>query len=62
MNMLIEGGSLISNENTWMLWGILAVIVAISVFLEQRYKWALRFSAPVIAIIIAFILGFFTKA
>lgn len=57
MNMLIEGGSLISNENTWMLWGILAVIVAISVFLEQRYKWALRFSAPVIAIIIAFILA-----
>lgn len=57
MGGIFESGSLISQGNTWMLWGILAVTVAVSVYLEQRYRWASRFSAPVIAIVIAFILA-----
>ena len=53
--LLFENGSLVSSENSWMLWCILAVIVAVSIFLEQRFKWASSLSAPVLAIIIAFV-------
>lgn len=52
---LFNGVALIAAENTWALWCILAVIVAVSIFLEQKYKWASSLSAPVLAIIIALI-------
>jgi len=52
---LFNGTSLIAGENIWALWCILAVIVAVSIFLEQKYKWASSLSAPVLAIIIALI-------
>lgn len=55
MSGLFSGGTLISADNTWALWAVLAVTVAVSIFLEQRYKWASSLSAPVIAIIIAFV-------
>lgn len=47
-----ENGTFISATNNWALWAALAAIVAVSVFLEQKFKWASRISAPVLAIII----------
>jgi uncharacterized membrane protein len=32
--------SLISPENSWALWAILTLITAVSIYLEQTYKWA----------------------
>ena len=57
MEMLFHGGTIIAADNTWALWAVLALTVAISIFLEQKYKWASNISAPVISIIIAFILA-----
>lgn len=34
--------SLISTDNTWALWAILVGITAISIYLEQTYKWAAK--------------------
>lgn len=57
MSTLFSGGSFIANDNTWALWAALAVIVAVSIWLEQKYKWASSLSAPVLAIIFALILA-----
>ena len=56
MSKIFGGGSLIADTDNLVLWAALAVITAVSIFLEQRYKWAERLSAPVIAIIIGLIL------
>lgn len=32
--------TLISAEDTWALWTILSLSVAISIYLEQKYVWA----------------------
>lgn len=56
MSNLFGGGTLIADTDNLVLWAVLAVITAISIFLEQRFKWAEKLSAPVIAIIIGLIL------
>ena len=38
MEMLFHGGTIIAADNTWALWAVLALTVAISIFLEQKYK------------------------
>ncbi len=40
--------SLIASENTWALWAIIAAWVAVSITLEQRYRWARVISGPVL--------------
>ena len=57
MKDLFNGGTLIAGDNTWAMWGVLAVIVAVSIYLEQKYKWASNLSAPVLAIIFALVVA-----
>jgi uncharacterized membrane protein len=49
--------SLISPENVWTLWTLIVVGVAVSIYLEQQYRWAARLSGPVLTLIIAMILS-----
>lgn len=52
-------GSLISADNTWALWAIIAGGVAISIWLEQTYKWAGKVSGAIIALVMAMLLANF---
>lgn len=52
-------GSLISADNTWALWAIIAGGVAISIWLEQKYKWAAKISGAIIALVMAMLLANF---
>ena len=47
--------SFISSDNTWMLWTFLVVWSAISIVLEQRYKWASKVTGAIIALLGAII-------
>ena len=43
--------TLISAEDTWALWTILSLSVAISIYLEQKYVWANKITGCILAII-----------
>ena len=43
--------SLISSDNTWMLWTFIVVWSAISIVFEQKYKWASKVTGAIIAIL-----------
>ena len=43
--------SLISADNTWALWTFLVVWSAVSIVLEQKYKWASRLTGAIIALL-----------
>src|SRR5262245_19386360 len=45
--------SLISPDQTWLLWAIIFSGVAFSIWLEQTYSWAAKVSGPVVALCIA---------
>lgn len=49
--------TLISADNTWALFAILAAIAALSIYLEQKYQWASKITGCVIALIGAMILS-----
>lgn len=49
--------ALINADNTWALWTILVGIAAISIYLEQTYKWASKITGAIIGLIIAMILA-----
>jgi len=61
--MVIKGkggiimNSLISPDNTWALWAILVAITAISIYLEQTYKWASKVTGAIIGLILAMFLA-----
>lgn len=44
-------GTLISANDTWSLWTFLIVAAFLSIFLEQKYKWASKVSGAIIALI-----------
>ena len=44
---------LINSDNTLALWTIITSIAAISIFLEQKYKWASKITGCVLAMVIA---------
>ncbi|MDR2069522.1 MAG: DUF819 family protein [Spirochaetaceae bacterium] len=46
-------GTLVQADDAWVLWAILFLFATISIFLEQRYKWAEKLSGPVIGLILA---------
>ncbi len=48
--------ALISESNTWALLAIMCVSSFISIYLEQKYKWAAKISGAVITLLIAVIL------
>ena len=47
--------SLISSDNMWLLWTFLVVWSAVSIVLEQKYKWASRVTGAIIALLGAII-------
>ena len=47
------GTTLITADNIWGLLGIMCITVALSIWLEQTYKWASKVSGAIIALIIA---------
>lgn len=49
--------TLISPDNTWVLWAILTGWAAFSIYLEQTYKWAAKVSGAIIALVGAMILS-----
>lgn len=49
--------ALIPEDQTWTLWALIVAGTALSVWLEGRYRWAEKLSAPVIALLIAMILS-----
>ncbi|MBU5436636.1 DUF819 family protein [Tissierella sp. MSJ-40] len=53
----MNGGTLISADNTWALWTILVGWAAISIYLEQTYKWASKVTGAIIGLIGAMILA-----
>lgn len=44
---------MIDASNTWALWTILVVIAAISIYLEQNYRWAAKISGAIIGLLLA---------
>ena len=42
--------SLISADNTWALWCILAVCAATAIYLEQKYEWASKVTGCILAL------------
>ena len=58
--MLFEqllGHPLIQGDNIWGLLGVMCVSVALSIWLEQKYKWASRVSGSIIALILAMVMA-----
>jgi len=51
--------TLISADNTWALWSILVGIAAISIYLEQNYKWASKVTGAIIGLVAAMLLANF---
>lgn len=51
------GHTLIQPDDTWGLLGVMCISVALSIFLEQKYKWAAKVSGSVIALILAMVLA-----
>ncbi len=49
--------SIISPDNTWALWSVLAVASALAIYLEQRYEWANKITGCIIALLIALALS-----
>ncbi len=48
--------SLIPASDTWTLWALIMGGTALSIWLEQTYRWAARLSGPVLALLIAMVL------
>ena len=48
---------IVSPENIWTLWSIIVGGAAISIILEQKYKWAATLSGVAIALILAMTLS-----
>ncbi len=49
--------TLISADNTWVLWAIITIWAAMSIYLEQKYEWAAKVSGAIIALVGAMILS-----
>ena len=49
--------TLISQDNTWALWTVLSCTAALAIYLEQKYKWANKVTACIIAIFTTLILS-----
>lgn len=54
---LLGRETLIAADNTWGLLTVMCVAVALSIYLEQKYRWASKISGAIIALIIAVVLS-----
>ncbi|MGB5824591.1 MAG: DUF819 family protein [Proteocatella sp.] len=52
-------GTLVSADNTWVLWAFMTGWAGFSIYLEQKYDWASKISGAVIALIGAMVLSNF---
>jgi uncharacterized membrane protein len=43
--------ALIKPDDTWVLWGFLAIWASVSIYLEQKYQWASKISGAIIALV-----------
>jgi uncharacterized membrane protein len=50
---------LIAPDNAWPIWAFIVVGAAVSVYLEQTYKWAANLSGPVVALLVGMALSNF---
>lgn len=48
---------MIHPDNTWALWAVIICGTAVSIWLEQTYRWAAKLSGPVVALAMAMILS-----
>lgn len=55
--IISEMSTLISSDNTWMLFAVLTVIAAFSLWLEQRYLWAAKVSGCILCLVMAMALA-----
>lgn len=55
--MDVEVNSLISPDQTWILWAFLVGWAAVSIVLEQKYSWASKLSGAIIALVGAMLLA-----
>ena len=51
------GRTLIQADDTWGLLGAMCLSVALSIYLEQKYKWAARVTGCIIALLLAMVMG-----
>ena len=51
--------TLIHSDNIWALWAILVGVAALSIWLEQRFRWAAKVTGCVIALIAMMLLSNF---
>lgn len=49
--------TLIRPDSTWQLWSVIVCGTTISIYLEQRYRWAAKLSGPVLALAMAMALS-----
>ncbi len=49
--------TLISSDNTWLLWAVIISGTTLSIYLEQTYRWAAKLSGPVLALVMAMVLS-----
>ena len=58
--MLFEallGHTLIAADDTWGLLGVMCISVALSIWLEQKYRWASKVSGAIIALLFAMVMA-----
>src|SRR5699024_11634955 len=55
----MELGTIVAKDDIWVLWAIIIVWATVSLFLEQRYKWASTVSGAIIALVGAMLLSNF---
>lgn len=51
--------TLIAPDNAWPIWAVIVVGTAISIFCEQKYKWAAKVSGPVLSLLIGMVFSNF---
>lgn len=51
------GRTLIQADDTWGLLGVMCVSVALSIHLEQKYRWAAKVTGCIIALLLAMVMG-----
>jgi len=51
------GRTLIQADDTWGLLGVMCVSVALSIHLEQKYRWASKVTGCIIALLLAMVMG-----
>ena len=51
MDIITSNSTLLSSDDSWSLWAVILLIVALAVSLERKYKWAGRISAALLCIL-----------